>query len=105
MTASPFTPARPFYAWEAALEVYGSGTLLRHEVLDAGELIPGAAAGWRLLYVSTGHSGEKVAVSGVLFLPAAAPPDDGFRVISYAHGTVGITAAAAPSLNPNAEVL
>lgn len=104
--ASPFAPANDFYEWTADLTDYGNGQLLRSEPLTDAELIPVASRGWRMLYVSTGHDGGKVAVSGLVFLPAGgAPASNGRPVISYAHGTTGLTAAAAPSLNPNARVL
>ncbi|MCH9668008.1 MAG: lipase family protein [Actinomycetia bacterium] len=103
---SPFAPANDFYEWTGDLTDYDNGHLLRSEPLTNAELIPIASQGWRMLYVSTSHDGRKIPVSGLVFLPAGgAPASNGRPVISYAHGTTGITAAAAPSLNPNAQVL
>lgn len=69
------------------------------------ELIRGAARGWRILYVSLGSAGTEIAVSGLVLLPNGEPPQGGWAVISYAVGTTGITAIAAPSLDPHATVL
>ena len=68
-------------------------------------MIPSAAQGWRVLYVSIGHAGQPIPISGLVYLPDGDEPSDGWPVISYAHGTTGITSVAAPSLNPLATVL
>lgn len=63
-STDPFAPANDFYAWTGDLTGYDNGHLLRSEPLADTELIPIASQGWRMLYVSTGHDGKKVAVSG-----------------------------------------
>jgi pimeloyl-ACP methyl ester carboxylesterase len=103
--SEPFDPAAPFYAWSEDLSGTARGTLLRSEPLSERELIRGAARGWRVLYVSLGSTGAKVAVSGLVLLPKAEAPEGGWAVVSYAVGTTGITAIAAPSLDPHATVL
>lgn len=103
--SDPFGPATPFYAWSEDLSGTPRGTLLRSEPLLESELIRGAARGWRILYVSLGHAGTEIAVSGLVLLPNGEPPQDGWTVISYSVGTTGITAISAPSLDPHATVL
>lgn len=104
-TTARMEPVGEFYGWTEDLSATGPGTLLRHEPLDAALLVDGAAQGFRVLYASVGHSGDHVAVSGLLYLPAGEAPVGGWPVISYAHGTTGIIPQAAPSLRPLAHVL
>jgi hypothetical protein len=74
------------------------GELIRAEPMDA-YLLPGVrlrARAWRILYRSTGATGEPTAVSGTVLIPS------GLRrrqrsLIGYAIGTHGIGDAAAPS--------
>jgi len=87
-----------FYNYKAANNQV-TGTLVRREPLDAHQSIPGAATGIRLLYTSTdGLSGEgSITVSGTLHLPAGTPPKDGWPLLLWSHGTVGIADKCAPS--------
>ncbi|HVL54394.1 MAG TPA: lipase family protein [Vitreimonas sp.] len=57
---------------------------------------PGALA-WRVLYRSETISGVAIAVSGLVVAPDRPPPDDGFPVVAYAHGTTGLADQCAPS--------
>lgn len=50
-----------------------------------------------LLYRSTGAKGETVPVSGVLTVPDGEPPEGGWPVISWGHGTTGMADDCAPS--------
>jgi pimeloyl-ACP methyl ester carboxylesterase len=69
-------------------------------MLEAELGINGAGPAYRLLYTSTdGNSGRDiVAVSGALFLPAGKPPQGGWPLVAWAHGTVGIADICAPSV-------
>lgn len=58
---------------------------------------PAGTVGWRVLYRSESVSGEPIAVSGVVFAPAA-PAGDDRPVLSWAHGTTGMADDCAPSL-------
>lgn len=75
------------------------GVLLRHEPLQAHQSIPGAAENIRLLYSSTDGLDGKTAivVSGGLFLPQGIPPEGGWPLLLWSHGTVGIADVCAPS--------
>lgn len=54
----------------------------------------------RVVYRSTsGDTGELTEVSGSVFVPKGSPPDGGWPVIAFAHGTLGIDKPCAPSLS------
>jgi pimeloyl-ACP methyl ester carboxylesterase len=59
----------------------------------------------RFVYVSTnGFNKDNLSlVGGALFLPKGEPPAGGWPLIAWAHGTVGIGDACAPSKNPRSE--
>jgi fermentation-respiration switch protein FrsA (DUF1100 family) len=87
-----------FYIAPDPLEPGSPGDIIRAEEMDA-YLVPGVrirAQSWRVLYRSTGATGEPTAVSGTVLVP------HGGRgkvrtLIGYAVGTHGIGDAAAPS--------
>lgn len=54
-----------------------------------------------LLYHSTDRTGADRPVSGTLIVPAGDPPEGGWPVLSWAHGTSGVADPCAPSLHPN----
>lgn len=73
------------------------GELLRWDAYDGD--VPAGMTGYRLLYVTTDGFGTPVPASAVLALP------DGVTqapLITWAHGTVGVTRACAPSLGSDA---
>jgi acetyl esterase/lipase len=72
------------------------GTILRSEEFDQG--IPEGARGWRVLYASTGETGEPIAVSGLVIAPEDAGPGP-HPVLAWAHGTTGVARPCAPSLS------
>jgi pimeloyl-ACP methyl ester carboxylesterase len=94
LTGDGGTP--PFYTWRGTL-TGEPGTLLRQE---AGlEDLANAGRSVRILYVSTDGIGgkAKVPVSGALYLPKGNAPKDGWPLIAWAHGTVGVADVCAPS--------
>lgn len=62
-------------------------------------MIPGATRGVLFSYSSTdGIDGVSlITVSGALYLPAGEPPQGGWPLIAWSHGTVGIADICAPS--------
>ncbi len=50
-----------------------------------------------VVYQSVGYDGTGREVSGSVFLPAGAAPAGGWPVVSYAHGTTGLSDLCAPS--------
>jgi alpha-beta hydrolase superfamily lysophospholipase len=56
----------------------------------------------RVIYRSTsGDSGEPTVVSGSVFTPRGDAPAEGWPVVAFGHGTLGIDGPCAPSLSPN----
>ena len=51
----------------------------------------------RILYHSRDREGENIAVSGYALVPSDQPPEGGWPVIAYAHGTTGLADECAPS--------
>lgn len=86
-----------FYAYQNAPPA--PGLLLRQEPLEAHQSIPGAATSHRLLYTSTDglETEQPVVVSGGLFLPPGTPPEGGWPLLLWSHGTVGIADICAPT--------
>ncbi|MBV6508322.1 MAG: putative inactive lipase [Acidimicrobiales bacterium] len=72
-----------------------AGDVLRSEPIALQEGVDGTAQ--RVLYVSTDIEGEPIAVSGVIVRPTGDPPEGGFPVVSWAHGTTGVADQCAPS--------
>lgn len=75
------------------------GQLLRSEPLNVD--VEGGNA-YRILYVSQRPDGSPAASSGMVFIPDSPAPAQGRPVVAWAHGTLGMGDACAPSraLNP-----
>lgn len=75
------------------------------EVIAVGESAPSeeydGATRTDLLYHSTDRTGTDRAVSGTLLVPDGEPPESGWPVLSWAHGTSGVADPCAPSLHSN----
>ena len=57
---------------------------------------------WRAVYTSvSGVDGRRREVSGAFFVPSGTPPENGWPVISFAHGTTGIGHNCGPSRQPD----
>ena len=61
--------------------------------------LPSASKTILVLYRSLDPKGNPIAVSGTIDLPKGKEPKGGFKVISWAHGTVGAADVCAPSRN------
>ncbi|MGZ6709616.1 MAG: alpha/beta hydrolase family protein [Solirubrobacteraceae bacterium] len=90
-------PLTAFYAAPAGAKKASQGKLLRKGRLPADQLLDGAGRGWKVLYASRGYRGQRIVVSGQVFVPRGQAPKGGWPVISYAHGTVGLLNRCAPS--------
>lgn len=84
----------PFYDPPSPLPPGRPGRLLRTEPL--GVTVTGGRA-VRMLYRSQGMRGEPTVSSGMAFVPTGPVPAEGRAVVSWAHGTVGLAPACAPS--------
>lgn len=88
----------PFYRWDSTLPE-SSGVLLREEPITLQSDIDTASEAVRILYTSTDvrwHSGQ-VPVSGTLYLPSGNPPEKGWPLLAWGHGTLGVADVCAPS--------
>jgi len=74
------------------------GTVIRTEPLDVD--VPGGQA-YRMLYVSERPDGTPAASGGMVFIPNTPAPPEGRPVVAWAHGTVGMGDACAPSRAAN----
>lgn len=90
--------AADFYAFDGTLPQI-PGKLLRSEPLPAELRLADADRQLRILYTSTdGGRGQGMLVtSGAVYYPKGAPPAGGWPIIAWAHGTVGVGDACAPS--------
>ncbi len=95
---APVGSISPFYRWSDDIPSV-PGQLLRTEPLTAEQSLSKAGANVRLLYTSTDgvHGHTPVVVSGALYLPKGHPPQGGWPLIAWAHGTVGTADICAPS--------
>lgn len=71
------------------------GSVIWSRKVVSGPTIGGTT--WLVLYRSTGAKGGPVAVSGVVTVPDGDPPEGGWPVISWGHGTTGTADDCAPS--------
>lgn len=88
----------PFYRVERTA-LPQAGSVLRSEAIAAQQEMPHVGEAHRLLYVSEDARWKSgaIPVSGVLFLPAGTPPPQGWPLLSWGHGTLGISDICAPS--------
>ncbi|MDH3652959.1 MAG: lipase family protein [Myxococcales bacterium] len=70
------------------------GTLIRAEEIEP--FSEGSKA-WRVLYVSTAVDGTAIAVSGMVAAPAGPAPEAGYDVVTWSHGTKGVSDPCTPS--------
>ncbi|MDM0041232.1 lipase family protein [Variovorax sp. J22G21] len=88
----------PFYAWTGALPSR-PGAMLRMESQPPQPEITAASVQQRILYTSTDarwRSGV-LPVTGTLYLPKGEQPRGGWPLVAWAHGTLGVADACAPS--------
>jgi fermentation-respiration switch protein FrsA (DUF1100 family) len=84
----------PFYDQPPRADA-GPGALIAAEPFPTG--VPGAVS-YRILYNSEDESGHIIAVSGLVYIPRAAPPPGGRNLVAWAHPTTGIARGCALSL-------
>jgi acetyl esterase/lipase len=87
-----------FYTPPAALPKGPHGTPIWQRKLTGPAVLKSAKSNTLLLYRSQAVDGKTVAVSGTVAIPKGKAPKAGWPVITWAHGTVGIADACAPSL-------
>lgn len=85
---------------ELAIDESAVGTVLDSEVLDTDQIIsaPNGSETLLVTYGARNAHGSPIKVTGLVTIPEGEAPEGGWPVLSYAHGTTGITKEAAPSL-------
>jgi acetyl esterase/lipase len=75
------------------------GKPVQIEQLPVHLWLPNTARAYRVLYRSTGENGKPTIVSGAVFVPTGKAPKNGWPVVSWGHGTVGLADNCANSTN------
>lgn len=95
---APFTFAAhldpAFYQASSETITGGPGSIVRVAPMSGAPL---GASAYRVLYRSTDRSNNPIVVSGIVVIPADAPPKDGRPIVAWAHPTTGVVSACAPS--------
>jgi pimeloyl-ACP methyl ester carboxylesterase len=86
-----------FYTPPKKLPGHKHGDLIRARTVHGVTALRSASSTKLVLYRSTGSNGKPIAVSGLVSVPKGHAPKGGWPVVSWAHGTVGIGDACAPS--------
>ncbi len=76
------------------------GNTVASVVLDPALSLTGAGPAFRVLYSTVDQHGRPAVSTGAVFLPPGPAPADGFPVIAWAHGTVGLGDDCTPSALP-----
>jgi dipeptidyl aminopeptidase/acylaminoacyl peptidase len=95
-TSTTTTPALTFYRPPDVLDTGHPGDVLNAAPIALDPSLPGT--GQKITYVSTTPAGDRIPVTGVLIRPLTPAPKDGYPVVTWAHGTVGVGDKCAPSL-------
>ncbi|HWC22813.1 MAG TPA: lipase family protein [Flexivirga sp.] len=83
-----------FYRPPKPMPAVPHGTLLRFE---RTRLTVSGGTVWKIMYASKSLSGKRIAVTGIVLVPAGKPPAGGWKLVSAAHGTTGVADDCAPS--------
>src|SRR6201991_3889670 len=94
----PMAPARADVApdWSGldarffAEQIPPQGTTIASVPLDPALSLTGAGPAYRVLYSTIDQHDQPAVSTGAVFLPPGPAPVDGFPVIAWAHGTVGL---------------
>lgn len=88
-----------FYDGPDTLPAGDNGTVLQARPLDADMTmaLPSAERNTLVMYLSRDPADAPVAVTGVVSVPAGDPPEGGWPVITWTHGTTGLAAVCGPS--------
>lgn len=76
------------------------GVLLETVPLDPELSVAGAAAAYRILYSTIDQHRRPAVGTAAVFTPRSTAPPDGWPVIAWAHGTVGLGDDCTPSARP-----
>lgn len=88
-------PLTGFYSQAADLRASKPGALIAREAVS-DYAVPSLGAGARILYHSV-QGGKDVVTSAAVLLPEGTPPEGGWPLIAWVHGTSGVARQCAPS--------
>lgn len=80
-----------------------AGTVAGSTALPRELWLPGVARATKLTYWSQGPGDKPMLSTGAFYIPEGTPPEGGWPVVSWAHGTTGIADRCAPSATPHTE--
>jgi pimeloyl-ACP methyl ester carboxylesterase len=83
------------YTVDRAQAAGASGSLISAQRMSGA---PDGATAYRVEYLSTSLSGERIPVSGVVIVPAGPVPAGGRPIVAWAHPTTGVEPQCGPSL-------
>ncbi len=86
-----------FYDVPSSLPEGAPGTVLWQRGLDGTMALPSAARNHLVMYLSRDPAGQPVAVTGTVSVPPGTPPEGGWPVVVWTHGTTGLAAVCGPS--------
>lgn len=81
----------------------GNGTLIESVPLDPAVGLPAAGSADRFLYATTNAHDRPAVSTAAVFVPVGNPPDGGWPVVAWAHGTVGLGDDCTPSAQPRSD--
>ncbi|GAA4642714.1 lipase family protein [Gordonia humi] len=79
------------------------GTLIAKVPLNPAVSLPAAGSAYRILYATTDVHGKPAVSTAAVFLPKRSAPAGGYKMIAWAHGTVGLGDDCAPSAQPRSD--
>lgn len=85
----------PFYTTSSSILTGKPGQIIKNEKMNLD--VPNLANAYRILYISELANGKSAVSSGMVFIPKGKAPPRGRTVLAWAHGTVGMGDACAPS--------
>lgn len=109
MTGCSAGPSEPAPATKSQIELSGDYSGSGPGTLDSATKLPTvdrriirvSSTAARITYESrSGVDGSSQLVSGSVFAPTGTPPDGGWPIIAFGHGTTGVLPPCAPSLSP-----
>ena len=81
-------------------QIPAPGGLIATVPLDPALSVAGAGDAYRILYSTLDQHGRPAVSTAAVFVPKSAPPQGGWPVIAWAHGTVGLGDDCTPSARP-----
>ncbi|WP_158607868.1 alpha/beta hydrolase family protein [Nocardia panacis] len=87
----------------ATANVQDAGRLSGVGLLDPAASFAKAGAAFQLTYTTTDQHHAPAQASGALYVPPGLPPQGGWPLIVWAHGTTGIGDDCAPSRHPQSD--